>query len=131
MSNIDIGDIFKHILIYIVVIVIAQWICGKLFYDVDMIPQLIYTGKWIKGVILLIILFFIYFMAAETLTENREGKIAAIIIFVILGFGIVDDLGEVYSTAKGIERVPLFIGILLYNGMDVLKLIAMYLAFKN
>lgn len=118
MENGKLKNLLISIVTYFILIEILSWIGGKIFYDFDKVPILLFQDKFFKFFCMIIIVFLVYTFTAACVKEIG-GKSALLIIGAIL---IVSE--GIYDLATYDETIEIIVFII-EHGDDILKIISL------
>ena len=106
---------------------IASWLAEKFFYDFGEICILILDGKIMKGLLLAVLAYGVYYACACAIMHSgsaNSGKVAVMVIVAFSLYGVYQDIQE-YAGAKHVaEFIGTTIVYLLCTIDDTLRIIA-------
>ena len=134
MNSKIIGNVFKNLVGYFVIVFVGTFIIDKIFSPLDDIPLYILKGQYLKTLILAAFAYALYFLAASFIAENStdgSGKFAVLVIFIYAVFNMYGDINYVAGTAEGARYVGSAIAYMLYALPETLRIIATFHAMNQ
>ena len=134
MSKEIIGNVFKNLVGYVVIVFVGTFIIDKIFSPISDIHLYIAKGQYLKTLILAAFAYALYFLAASFIAENStdgSGKFAMWVIFIYAVFDMYIGISEVAGTDEGARYVSTAIFYMIYMLPDTLMIIATFHAMKQ
>ena len=134
MNSKIIGNVFKNLVGYFVIVFVGTFIIDKIFSPLDDIPLYIVKGQYLKTLILAAFAYALYFLAASFIAENStdgSGKFAVlvIVIFAILKMYWKINI-EAAEMAKDVD-LGFTLTYLLFAMPETLRIIATFHAMNQ
>ena len=134
MSKEIIGNVFKNLVGYFAIVFVGEFIIEKIYAPVGSIPWCFAFGNYSKMLILMILAYALYFLAASFIAENStdgSGKFAVlvIVIFAILKMYWKINI-EAAEMAKDVD-LGFTLTYLLFAMPETLRIIATFHAMKQ
>lgn len=133
MNGKIIGNVLKNLVGYAVIVFVGEFIIAKIYAPVDSIPWCFAFGNYFKMLILMILAYALYFLAASFIAENSNdgsGKFAMWAIFVFAVCEMYFDINDAAGTKDGMAYAASAISYMLFALPETLRIIATFHALK-
>ena len=131
-DNIIVGAL-KNLVGYAVIVFVGTFIIEKIFAPFDAIPWCLLGGKYFKALILAVLAYTLYFVAAQFIVEQSHdgsGTVVMFAIFIFSAYSMYGDINEAAGMREGLDYAGTAIGYMIYALPETLRIVATFHALK-